>query len=65
MANNQEIYKGRRIVIHMRYLPNKQWMAELSIDGEPQPITRFSDANEDLIRRDAFQSARALIDTAD
>jgi hypothetical protein len=63
MAKNEEIYKGKCIVIHMHNLPNKEWMAEISIDGEPRPITRFSDASEDLIRRDALRSAKALIDT--
>lgn len=32
---HEEIYKGKRIVIHMHNLPNKQWMAEISIDGKP------------------------------
>lgn len=63
MASGDEIYKGRKIEIHMRHLTNKQWMAEISIDGEPRPIRRWSDANEDVIRQDALLSAKALIDT--
>lgn len=62
MARNDEIYRGKKIEIHMRLLPNKQWMAEILIDGEPRPITRWSDTNEDVIRRDALRSAKALID---
>lgn len=62
MTSSDEIYKGRKIEIHMRHLPNKQWMAEISIDGAPKPIRRWSDANEGLIRQDALRCAKALID---
>jgi hypothetical protein len=65
MVSNDEVYKGRKIEIHIRHLPTKEWMAEISIDGEPRPITRWSDANEGVIRQDALRSAKALIDTED
>ena len=61
-ASWDEIYKDKNIEIHMHHLPNKQWMAEISIDGSPRPISRWSDTNQDVILRDALRSARALID---
>lgn len=63
MASSDELYKGKKIEIHMRYLPNKQWMAEISIDGQPRPIDRWSDANEEVVRQDALRLAKALIDS--
>lgn len=62
MISEEVIYKGRRIVIYMHDLPNKQWMAEISINGDAKPIDRFSAESEDFIRNSALRAAKAMID---
>jgi hypothetical protein len=63
MKNQEIIYKDYCIVIYMHSLPNKQYMAEISIDGTAYPITRVSDLCEDFIFNSAFASAKKIIDS--
>lgn len=63
MTSEEVLYKGSSIVIYMHNQPKNYWLAEISIDGEPRPITRFSAASRDFVRNEALRLAKAMIDS--
>lgn len=62
MTSEEVVYKGRRITVYLHSQPANQWLAEISINGDPRPIDRISAASQDFIYRNALGSAKRMVD---